>query len=146
MVAMLALLLGAIPGSVFASLFAPAECEMPCCVGRPAHQPNASPCQTGCATDAAHQESSSTVSELKGTGCDCAIGSAPEQPRAVVAVAPPSGNSIQQIDADLAPHPVVVPLVGAVEEEILSFGSDSGPPTSGPNYVSLGRAPPVLLA
>lgn len=147
MVAMLALLLGAIPGSVFASLFAPAECEMPCCAGKPSHQPNDSLCQTGCATDAAHQKSSATVSESKESGCDCSIGSAPEQPRPDVAVAPSSGNnSTQQIDADLAPQPIVVQFVPSVEREIFRFGSDSGPPTSGPNYVSLGRAPPVLLA
>jgi len=146
MVAMLALLLGAIPGSVFASLFAPAECEMPCCAGKPSHQPNDSLCEVGCATNAAHQKSSSTVSESKGSGCDCSIRSAPEQPRPDVAAASSSGNSVQQIDADLAPDPMVARFVPKVEKDILSFGSDSGPPTSGPNYVSLGRAPPVLLA
>lgn len=146
MVAMLALLLGAIPGSVFASLFAPSKCEMPCCVGKPSHQPSDNLCQKGCASDAAHQKSSSTISESNGAGCDCSIRSAPEQPRPDVAVAPSSGISIQQIDADLAPQPIVVQFVAAVEKERFSFGSDSGPPTSGPNYVSLGRAPPVLLA
>lgn len=144
MAAVLALLLGAIPGSVLASLSAQSKCEMPCCVGKPAHQPTDNLCKKGCAT--AHEPSSATVSESKGSGCDCSIRSAPEQPRPAVAAAPLSGQHVQPVDADLAPQVVTVPVAIEAASESLTFASDSGPPTSRPNYVFLGRAPPVLLA
>jgi hypothetical protein len=46
----------------------------------------------------------------------------------------------------LLPERLEVPISLPQVQEPGHYGNDSGPPASRPNYISLGRAPPVLLA
>lgn len=71
MVAMLALSVGAIPGSVFASLRATTDCEMPCCVGEPTREPNDEVCAKGCSAEAAHSSNHALTAESTKSGCNC---------------------------------------------------------------------------
>jgi hypothetical protein len=154
MVAMLALLIGAIPGSVFASLFSATNCEMPCCVGKPVHQPNDEMCAKGCddspsghhsKSESRHTEHASVV-KRSDSGCECSLSSAPPPSQPVVAVTVPNGFGSHTVDAVLTTGFVVRPVICELRSNPGIFGSDSGPPVSRPKYASLGRAPPVLLA
>ncbi len=146
MVAMLALVMGFIPTSVVASLFA-TNCNMACCVGKPAHEMADPVCLKGCdSTKAPASKTVALVQEKQADNCKCSIGSSPSTPQPDVAAAPPSGSTLQQVVADLPPAVSLVPAFTEPESKPGIFGTDSGPPASGPNYVSLGRAPPVLLA
>ncbi len=146
MVALLALLLGFIPTSAIASLFA-ANCKMACCVGKPAHETADLVCLKGCESAKGQSSKSfSTFKEKEADGCKCSIGSAPSSPQPDIAAQASSGLQIQQVVADIPVEQSLAPTFAELESKPGIFGSDSGPPASRPNYVSLGRAPPVLFA
>lgn len=148
-VALFALVAGSLPASAIASLFSGSKCDMACCVGKPAHEASAKEavCSKACGTDmGAPSAPKSSLTAKQDDACKCAIRSAPSVPTQTAVAAPAPGFTIHNVVADLAPVPlvVVVPIDRATEAGI--YGADSGPPVSRPNYVSLGRAPPVLLA
>ena len=146
MVAMLALLAGFVPTSAIASLFAP-SCKMTCCVGKPTHKTAEPVCLKGCEAEKAHKsKSAASFQERQSDDCKCSISSAPTTPRPDVAAAAAPGLQIHQVIADIPAEKQVIVVASEPESEPGIFGTDSGPPTSRPNYVSLGRAPPVLLA
>lgn len=145
MVAMLALLMGFVPTSAVASLFA-SSCKMTCCVGKPTHKMTDPVCLKGCEAEKGHKSKPATsVQERQSDDCKCSIGSAPSTPRPDAAAPASSGLRIQKAIADIPAEKKVsvTSLEPATQPEV--FGTDSGPPTSMPNSVSLGRAPPVLL-
>lgn len=146
MVAMLALLIGLIPSSAIASLFA-TDCKMVCCAGKPVHEMAVPACLKGCETLKENpSKSSSMVSEKGSEDCKCSIGSLPSTPQPDVVAPATSGPQIHQVIADIPTEKEFVVI--AFEPDLAPgiFGMDSGPPASRPHYVSLGRAPPVLLA
>lgn len=146
MVAMLALLMGFVPTSAVASLFA-SSCKMTCCVGKPTHKMADPVCLKGCEADKGHKSKPATsVQERQSDDCKCSISSAPTKPRPDVAAPAASGLQIHQVIADIPAEKQVIVVASEPESEPGIFGTDSGPPISGPNYVSLGRAPPVHLA
>ncbi len=146
MVAMLALLMGFVPTSAVASLFA-SSCKMTCCVGKPTHKMTDPVCLKGCEAEKGHKSKpAASVQERQSEDCKCSISSAPTTPRPDVAAPASSGLQIHQVIADIPAEKQVIVVASEPESEPGIFGTDSGPPTSRPNYVSLGRAPPVLLA
>lgn len=146
MVSMLALLLGFMPTSVIASLSI-TSCKMACCVGKPVHKMADPVCLEGCEAAKGHSsKSASSVIKKEDDGCKCSIGSAPSPPQPDIATLTNSGHQIQQVVADIPLERSLAPTFAEPESERGVIGTDSGPPASRPNYVSLGRAPPVLLA
>lgn len=146
MVAMLALLMGFVPTGAIASLFA-SSCKMTCCVGKPAHKMADPVCLKGCEAEKGHKpKPAASVQERQSDDCKCSISSAPTTPQPDVAAAVASGLQIHQVIADIPAEKKAVVVSSEQESQPGIFGTDSGPPASRPNYVSLGRAPPVLLA
>lgn len=142
MVSMLALLLGAIPGSVFSSLFA-TSCKMDCCVGKPTHQMVDPVCPKGCEMEKRlPSKSSSSFCEKGPDVCRCSISSAPSTPQPDAAATTCSLLQIPQFVADIPVDAGFVLILSDLESNPGILGSDSGPPLSRPQYVSLGRAPP----
>lgn len=171
LVALLALIVGSVPVSAFASLFAGTTCNMPCCAGKPAHVMDGPECVKGC-EDAAdthtgvghHEEAEHGVrhesgdhhlhgrnigglghSEPASDSCKCTIRSGPSTPDQPVAVS--TSHQLPFSVDGLLPQAVSVkaPVSIACASPGIR-GTDSGPPESRPNYAFLGRAPPVLLA
>lgn len=169
MVAMLVLLVGALPRSAFASLFTASKCAMPCCVGKPAHLPDDPDCAKECdevpGHDSARLDHDETVHAVKAARddpdhrqlsisaipssseeCNCTIRSGPVTPDQPLAALAPSAQNTINVDG-LIPERAEFRAPSLLE--IASpgvYGTDSGPPTSWPNYATFGRAPPVLLA
>lgn len=170
MVAMLALLMASLPVSAIASLFS-LTCNLPCCAGKPAHLMDDPNCAKECDEQAGHHslqgDSHTTghhaksehadsdhirlavgpsLSKVKEEGCKCTIRSGPSTPEQPLVATTSSAYHPVATDGTL---PEKADLSGV---KLLEFqtpgilGTDSGPPASRPNYVSLGRAPPVLLA
>jgi hypothetical protein len=162
MVAMLALLMGIIPGSVFASSSSGGICTLACCVGKPAHHPDDPECLRECDEDqdhhsGDHHDSSVVASQApsprevqapaeRGTDCKCTIRSAPVAPESPVLGASSSSLSTQILDADVQRVATIGDLFSLPVVCAGIYGADPGPPVSRPKYASLGRAPPVLLA
>lgn len=148
-VALFALVVGSLPASAIASLFSTSKCDMACCVDKQPHEAwaKAEVCAESCVNDmGGHSVPKSSLNANKDDACKCSIGSAPSVPTQTPVAAPAPGLTVHTVIADLAPEPliIVVPIDRPTEAGI--YGADSGPPISRPNYVSLGRAPPVLLA
>lgn len=169
LVAILALLIGAGPGSAIASLF-DRTCQMACCVGKPAHRQNDATCAKGCDENAEHHAASTQdqpevtghsdavghhhgddpsaiagQSTGSGEGCKCTIRSAPSSPDQAIAASAPTLQTSVDIDGVLPAVDSLEPVVWMTAAPGI-VGTDSGPPTTRPQYASLGRAPPVLLA
>lgn len=168
LVAILALLIGAIPGSAIASLFN-RSCKMPCCAGKPAHMQDDATCAKGCDEIAEHHAEGAQVhpeatqhshalgdhhdddtaisasSSDSGEGCKCTIRSAPPSPDQTIAASVPTSQTSVDIVGVLPTADSHEPVVWTTTAPGI-FGTDSGPPTARPQYASLGRAPPVLLA
>jgi len=170
MVAMLALLMASLPVSAIASLFS-LTCNLPCCAGKPAHMMDDPDCAKGCDeladhhasqgdghstghhAKAEHADSDQTklavgpsLSKVKDDGCKCTIRSGPPTPEQPLVATTSSAYHPVAVDATL---PENADLSGTNRLDLRTpgiLGTDSGPPASRPNYVSLGRAPPVLLA
>lgn len=143
MVSVFALLLGALPGSVFASLVANPDCSMPCCVGVPAHQPTVKACASGCDTSSSQQSKPASQFEASASNCNCEIGSAPTQPQPVVATVPSAESASDPVWAVMALGTSFRFVTSALCLNPGILEADSGPPTSRPNYATFGRAPPV---
>lgn len=170
MVAMLALLMASLPVSAIASLFSPL-CHLPCCAGKPAHMMDDPDCAKECDELADHHSSQGdshspghhanaehadsghvklevgpSLSKAKSDGCKCTIRSGSSTPEQPLLAATSSAYNPVVVDATLPEEANLsgIDLLGLRIPGIL--GSDSGPPASEPQYVSLGRAPPVLLA
>jgi hypothetical protein len=140
---MLALLLGFFPTSAIASQFA-ANCEMACCVGKPAHEMADPVCLKGCESMKGQRSNSpSSLSQAGADGCKCSIGSSPNTSQPDIVATVKAGLQIQQAVADVPSEHKLIPTLSEPELEPGIFGADSGPPAYGPNYVSLGRAPPI---
>ena len=149
LVALFALIIGALPTSALASLFADATCKMACCLTRPAHEdvrPKA--CTKGCEEkQAAAKSSSATFSERSSAAeCRCSIGSTPQTPLHELAAAPAANIAHPIPVADLAPTAIQPRFLNLDRAVPGILGTDAGPPASRPNYAFLGRAPPVFLA
>lgn len=146
MVSMFVLLMGFVPTSAIASLFT-SSCKMTCCVGKPTHKMADPVCLKGCEAEKGHSsKSASSIIEKEDDGCKCSIGSAPSPPHPDIAAPTNSGLQIQPVVADIPLKQSLAPIFAEPESDPGIFGTDSGPPASRPNYVSLGRAPPVPLA
>lgn len=146
MVAMLALLMSFVPTSAIASLFT-SSCKMPCCVGKPTHKIADPICLKGCEAEKGHKsQPAASIQDRQTDDCKCSISSTPSTPRPDVAAPAASGLQIHQVIADIPAKKQVIVVASEPEAQPGIFGTDSGPPASRPNYVSLGRAPPVLLA
>jgi hypothetical protein len=142
---MLALLMGLVPTSAIASLFA-SSCSMTCCVGKQTHIMADPVCLKVCEAEMGHKSKpAASIQDKQSDDCKCSLSSAPTTPRPDEAAPAASGLQIHQMVADIPAEKKVV-VVASEPESPGIFGTDSGPPASRPNYVSLGRAPPVLLA
>lgn len=149
LVALFALIIGALPTSALASLFADTPCKMACCRGLPAHGdvlPQA--CTTGCEQKQDASRSSSAVFSESSPQeeCRCSIGSTPQTPLHELAAAPAANIAHPIPVADLAPTAIQPRFLNLDRAVPGILGTDAGPPASRPNYAFLGRAPPVLLA
>lgn len=170
MVAMLALLMASLPLSAIASLFSP-TCSMPCCAGKPTHMVDDPNCANECDELAGHHslqgDSHSTghhakaepadsdhiklavgpsLAKVKNEGCKCTIRSGPSTPEQPLVATTSSAYHPVAADATLPEKAVLSGTNLLALQTPGIFGTDSGPPASRPNYASLGRAPPVLLA
>ncbi|HRK22612.1 MAG: hypothetical protein KF884_11060 [Fimbriimonadaceae bacterium] len=146
MVAMLVLLAGFVPTSVIASLFN-TSCKMDCCVGKSTHEAADPVCVKGCETEKGHKSKpAQSIKESQSDDCKCSISSVPGTPQPDIAATVASSFQISKVVADLPVERKGILAFLEPESEPGIFGTDSGPPTFGPNYVSLGRAPPVHLA
>lgn len=155
MLALFAFVVAQLPTNAIASLFQHQGCDMPCCSGvelsnsKPFEPKVSSRCATpaanhSCDETADREESSLSAPADKSCGCEISAPSTPEPP--VVALASSPSPSPVQLDAVLPPNrPVLVAIITA-EFCPGIFGADSGPPSSRPHCVWLGRAPPVFLA
>jgi hypothetical protein len=142
-------ILGSVPLSAVASLSSVTTCKMVCCAGQPAHSPSpkVGVCAEACAKSKANQATNSLpaneVKAKQADNCNCSIRSVPSSPKPIAAATPTPSVNIPVADAIPISNAAIVlaPLESKTSPGI--YGSDSGPPVSGPNYVSFGRAPPI---
>jgi hypothetical protein len=146
MLALFALAAANLPASAIASWAMGEACKMPCCEGKPAHEAPGKSCAKACAGKAAAKKPTSEAAAGKRKECRCEIRSAPTQPTQTAIASASAPVKISSIDADLGRELSAPAVLAAAESTPGIFGTDSGPPDSWPNYASLGRAPPVLLA
>ena len=148
-VALFALLVGSLPTSALASIFSTDKCDMACCVGKPAHEATAKSedCSKACGKDkGAPSAPTSSLNAKQDDACKCSVRSAPSMPEPTAVAVTAPGFTYHSVVADLPPAPLTVSAPIDRLTKAGFYGADSGPPVSRPNYVSLGRAPPVLLA
>lgn len=145
MVSLLVLLLGVLPVGAFASPSAPSACKMACCTAKPDHESNDSVCDRGCEEMVGHHQNMPTTAS-KDSHCNCEIQSIPYTPQPLGEVAAAPAHHVQVLDADLAPQPSTFEAIDLIEGAKATFHFDCPAFISGPQYATLGRAPPVLLA
>lgn len=170
MVAMLALLMASLPVSAIASLFSP-TCNLPCCAGKPVHMMDDPDCAKGCDELVGHHSPQGddhspghhakadqadsdhvglavgpSLSKQQDEGCKCTIRSGPPTPEQQLVATISSAFHPVAADAALPETTGLFGTNGLDQRTPGILGTDSGPPATRPNYVSLGRAPPVLLA
>ncbi|MBL8059422.1 MAG: hypothetical protein JNK63_01760 [Chthonomonas sp.] len=141
-VAMLALVLGAVPTSAIASQDMP-KCDMACCQVEVQPEPESDSCESTCAEKS--KPKAPRIGEKSQDDCNCTMSNSPREDSPVV-LNKIIDTSVKPVAHATLPLGPITLASSAPQAEAIVFGSDSSPPSSPDHSPSLGRAPPVRFA
>ncbi len=147
MIAIFALMLAQVPIDAFASLRATENCKMPCCQHQ--HSQLATQPEKALVADStccSKKNSTQILVANVPNSCGCKIQSQKVHDFADAVLVNPTQKSGANLKSALTIAQIVVPEVADSRYSPPIFGVNSGTPKSEPSCVTMGRAPPVLLA